>query len=162
PKANVSNSTTNAVTTNTAANTTPADAKTENLGITPDNSKVEFTGSKVTGHNDGGFKKFNGTITLVNEKVEGSKGSVDIETSSLFADQDKLTEHLKSPDFFDVAKFPKATFTSSNLVADTSKGADNYTVTGDLDLHGQKKSITFPATIKVSPDDVSVNAVFSI
>jgi polyisoprenoid-binding protein YceI len=162
PKANVSNSTTNTAATNTATNTATANAKTETLGITPDNSKIEFTGSKVTGHNDGGFKKFNGTISLVNEKVEGSKVTVDIETPSLFADQDKLTEHLKSPDFFDVAKFPKANFTSTNIAPDTTKGSDNYTVTGDLDLHGQKKSITFPATIKITPDDVTVNAEFSI
>ncbi|MGH7783206.1 MAG: YceI family protein [Candidatus Binatia bacterium] len=158
PHANVSNTTI----TNTATNTTTADAKTESLAITPENSRIEFTGSKVTGHNDGGFKKFNGTIVVVNEKVEGSKVTVDIETSSLFADQEKLSEHLKSPDFFDVAKFSKANFTSANFVPDTSKGPDNYTVTGDLDLHGQKKSITFPASIKIGPDDVTVNAEFSI
>jgi polyisoprenoid-binding protein YceI len=161
PHANVSNS--NAVTNaNTSGNTNAAPAKSESLAITPDNSKVEFTGSKVTGHNDGGFKKFSGTIDLVNEKVEGSKVTVDIETASLFADQEKLTEHLKSADFFDVAKFPKASFASTNIVADTAKGPDSYTVTGDLDLHGQKKSITFPASIKVGPDDVTVSSEFSI
>lgn len=162
PHANVSNTTTNTTTTNAAANTTAPDAKTASLAITPENSKIEFTGSKVTGHNDGGFKKFNGTITVVNEKVEGSKVVVDIETDSLFADQEKLSEHLKSPDFFDVGKFPKANFTSTSFTPDASKGADNYTVSGDLDLHGQKKSITFPATIKIGTDDVTVNAEFSI
>lgn len=158
PKAQTSNVTT----ANTTTNTAPAPAKAESLAITPDNSKVEFTASKVTRHHDGGFNKFNGTIDLVNGKVEESKVSVDIEAASVFTDTPDLTKHLQSADFFDVAKVPKATFTSTRIVADTAKGADNYTVTGDLDLHGQKKSITFPAAIKVSADDVSVKAEFSI
>jgi len=123
---------------------------------------VEFTAAKVTRHHDGGFTKFNGAIDLVNGKVEESKVSVDIETSSVFTDTPDLTKHLQTPDFFDVQKFPKATFTSTKIVADSSKGQDSYTVTGDLDLHGQKKSITFPATIQVTADDVSVKAEFSI
>lgn len=159
PHANVSNVSNTAA--NTAANAT-APAKSESLAINPENSKVEFTGSKVTGHNDGGFKKFSGAIDLVNEKAEGSKVNVDIETASIFTNEEKLTEHLKTPDFFDVQKFPKASFSSTSVAADPTKGADNYTVSGDFELHGQKKSISFPATIKVGPDDVSVTAKFSI
>jgi len=161
PKANVANAS-NTTTTNTGANTATAPGKTETLALSPDNSKVEFTASKVTMSHPGGFKQFSGTITLVGEKAENSKVTVDIDLSSVYTNEDKLTEHLKTPDFFDVAKYPKANFTSTSIVPDTAKGADNYTVTGDLDLHGQKKSITFPATIKVTPDDVSVNAEFSI
>ena len=137
-------------------------AKGELLAIDPDNSKVSFVGSKVTGSHDGGFTKFSGSINLVNNKVEDSSVNVDIETASIFANVDQLTQHLKSADFFDVEKYPKATFTSTGLVPNTEKGADNYTVTGDLELHGQKKSITFPATIKVGADNVEVNAEFSI
>jgi polyisoprenoid-binding protein YceI len=66
---------------------------------------------------------------------------------------------LKTPDFFDVAKFPKATFVSTKVEA---AGGDNYNVTGNFDLHGVKKSISFPATIKVTPDNVAVVAEFSI
>ena len=159
PKANVSNA---SHTTNTAANTTAAPGRAETLAINPDNSKVEFTASKVTASHPGGFKQFTGTIDLVGEKPENSKVTVDIDLSSVFTNEDKLSEHLKTADFFDVAKFPKANFTSTSIAPDTSKGADNYTVTGDFDLHGQKKSISFPATIKVAADGVSVDADFSI
>jgi polyisoprenoid-binding protein YceI len=69
--------------------------------------------------------------------------------------------HLKSPDFFDVAKFPKATFTSTSIKAGGEKGA-THTVTGNLELHGVKKSISFPATIKVAGDAVDANASFGI
>jgi polyisoprenoid-binding protein YceI len=150
----------NAVPANAAA--TAPSAKGEQLAIDPENSKVSFVGSKVTGSHDGGFTKFSGLINLVNGKVEDSSVNVDIETASIFANVDQLTTHLKSADFFDVEKYPKATFTSTKFVPNAEKGADNYTVTGDLDLHGQKKSITFPATIKVAADSVDVNAEFSI
>lgn len=160
-KAITSNASTPAANT-AAANTATARAKGEQLAIDPENSKVSFVGSKVTGSHDGGFTKFNGSINLVNGKVEDSSVKVDIETASIFANVDQLTQHLKSADFFDVEKYPKATFTSTKLAPNAEKEADNYTVTGDLELHGQKKTITFPATIKVAADTVEVNAEFSI
>lgn len=148
-------------TANANTNAAPTAAKGEALAITAENSKVEFTGSKVTGKHDGGFKAFSGTIDLVNSKPEESSVTVDIDATSVFSDNDGLTDHLKSPDFFDTAKFPKAGFKSTKLVAGATAPA-NYTVTGDLDLHGQVKSITFPAKIDVSADGVTVTAEFSI
>ena len=62
----------------------------------------------------------------------------------------------------DVEKFPKATFNSTKIVHDASGSADAYTVTGNFDLHGVKKAITFPATIQVSQDDVTVKSEFTI
>jgi len=132
------------------------------LLISPENSKVEFTGSKVTGSHEGGFKKFTGTINLVSDKPELSSVKVDIDTASIYANVDQLTQHLKTPDFFDVEKFPTATFTSTKIEPNASAGADSYNVAGDFDLHGVKKSITFPATIKVNSDYVEVNSEFSI
>lgn len=140
----------------------PIASKGEALPINSENSKLEFTGSKVTGKHEGGFKNLSGTIDLVNNKAEQSSVRVEIDTVSVFADDEKLTGHLRSPDFFDVEKFPKASFSSTNIVSDTSKGADHFTVTGDFALHGVTKSITFPAVIKVEDSAVSVNAEFSI
>lgn len=137
----------------------PAGAET--LAITPENSKVEFVGSKVTGSHNGSFKQFNGTIDLVKDSVEKSRVTVDIDTNSIVTDADRLTAHLKTPDFFDVAKYPKANFTSTKIEPATSPGA-THTVTGNLDLHGVKKSVSFPATIQVAPDTASVNAEFAI
>ena len=137
----------------------PAGAET--LAITPENSKIEFIGSKVTGSHNGSFKQFSGTIDLVKDSLEKSRVSVDIDTVSLVTDAEGLTKHLKTPDFFDTAKYPKANFTSTKIEAATTSGA-THTVTGNLDLHGVKKSISFPATIQVAPDAASVNAEFAI
>lgn len=154
--------TSNASTPATNGQTATAPAKGETLAITPENSKVLFTGSKVSGKHEGGFNKFTGTINLVNAKAEESSVKIDIETASVFTDTDGLTKHLQTGDFFEVEKFPKASFASTKIVPDATKGANNYTITGDLELRGVRKSVVFPATISVSPSDVVVNSEFAI
>lgn len=156
-KAVVSNTT-----TNTASSPAPKPANGEAVAITAENSKVEFTGSKVTGKHDGGFKNFTGSIDLVNGKPEESRVSFDIQVNSVYTDADGLTKHLQTGDFFDVEKFPKASFASTKIVADAAKGAGNYTVTGDLTLRGVTKSVVFPAKITVDADKVSVESEFVI
>src|SRR5213076_3352646 len=66
--------------------------------------------------------------------------------------------HLKSPDFFDVQQFPIATFSATAI---EESGAQQK-VTGNLDLHGVTKSISFPANIQVADDAVTVKAEFAI
>lgn len=157
--------------TSTANSVVPA-SKTDVMGgfkatgtefvITPETSKVEFTGSKVTGKHDGGFKTFKGFVDLVGDKTETSKVVFEIDMVSVFTDADGLTKHLQTGDFFDAEKFPKSTFASTKIVADASKGPTAFTITGDLEMRGVKKSITFPSTITVTPETVNVNAEFSI
>ena len=136
-------------------------ATSEKLVISPENSKVEFVAAKVTRSHQGSFKQFAGTIDLVPNSIPDSRVTIDIETKSVVTDEDDLTNHLKTPDFFDAAKFPKATFVSTKIEPGT-KASTTHDVTGNFDLHGVKKSITFPATIQVASDSVSVNAEFSI
>ena len=162
PAANKARALTSNSTTASNSQAAPAPAKGENLAVTPDNSKVLFTGSKVTGKHEGGFNKFTGAIDLVNEKPTESNVTVDIETASVFTDTDGLTKHLQTGDFFEVEKYPKASFRSTQIVADSAKGANAYTVSGDLELRGVRKSVTFPATIVVTADEVTVNSEFAI
>jgi polyisoprenoid-binding protein YceI len=140
---------------------TPKAPAAESLALTEANGTVQFTGSKVTGKHDGGWKKFTGSVDLVDGKPEASKVALEIDMDSTFVDNDKLLGHLKSPDFFDVAKFPKASFTSTQIVQGGDKGA-SHTITGNLDLHGVKKSITFPATIEITPASVKAKSEFAI
>ena len=133
----------------------------EKLVISPENSKVEFVAAKVTRTHQGSFKQFGGTIDLVPTSIPDSRVTIDIETKSVVTDENDLTNHLKTADFFDVAKYPKATFISTKIEPGNA-GDGTYIVTGNFDLHGVKKSITFPATIQIAPDSTSVNAEFSI
>src|SRR5437660_3599080 len=153
PKASVANA---------APETNPAKpAGAETLVISPDNSKVEFVAAKVTRSHNGSFKQFNGTIDLLGNSAEQSRVTIDIETGSVVTDEDQLTGHLKTPDFFDVGKYPKATFVSTKIERSTTGGA-THIVSGNFDLHGVKALISFPATIQIAPDSVSVNAEFAI
>ena len=150
----------------TVANAAPENGPARNeaaerLVISPANSKVEFVAAKVTRSHNGSFKQFAGTIDLAGNIVEASRVSIDIDTASVVTDEDQLTGHLKTPDFFDVAKYPKATFVSTKIEPNTAGGV-THSITGNFDLHGVKKSITFPAAIRVAPDSVSVNAEFAI
>lgn len=136
-------------------------AGSETLTISPDNSKIDFVASKVTRTHNGSFKQFSGTVDLINDSADQSVVAINIDTASVTTDDDQLTGHLKTPDFFDVLKYPKASFVSTKIEPGAN-GTGSYNVTGNFDLHGVKKSITFPATIQIAPDTVSVNAEFSI
>ena len=134
----------------------PSNAAAKAYAITADNSKVEFTGSKVTGKHDGGFKQIQGEVHASGNTVAHAK--VTIDTTSLYSDNDRLTGHLKGADFFDVQKFPTAVFETTSI----SGSGDSATVKGNLTLHGVTKEISFLAKIDVKDDAVTVKAEFSI
>jgi polyisoprenoid-binding protein YceI len=132
-------------------------ASTEVFTIS-EGSSIGFSGSNVGGTHDGGFNSFEGTITRVKGEPAKSRIELTIDTTSLWADDDRLAGHLKSADFFDVETHSTATFTSTEIVAE----GDSFSVTGNLTLHGITKSITFPATITYDEGKVMAKAEFSI
>jgi polyisoprenoid-binding protein YceI len=87
----------------------------------------------------GRFDKVSGTVTL--DPVQKT-GSIDIaiESASISTDLPKLDEHLKSPDYLDVAQFPTIAFKSSKL---RFKGGKVVEIAGNLTLHGVTKPVTF-------------------
>jgi polyisoprenoid-binding protein YceI len=150
------------VATSNAAVVTQAPTGAARYTFSNEGSKVEWTGAKITGKHDGAFHKFTGSVDLpASGKVEEGRVTLEIDPSSITADQEKLVGHLKSPDFFDVAKFPKITFTSTALTAAGANGA-TYTVTGNLEMHGVSKSITFPAKINLAGDAVNASSEFQL
>jgi polyisoprenoid-binding protein YceI len=144
-----------------AVKTAEAPAAGTAYAFSQDGSKLEFVGAKVTNKHDGGFKTFHGTIRVPDGKLESGSVEVEIETDSIFTDTEKLTGHLKSADFFDTQKFPKARFTSTSIKPGGEANA-THTITGNLDLHGVTKSISFPAKIQASDTGVTVDTEFGI
>jgi polyisoprenoid-binding protein YceI len=155
---------------NPADKTTDAkvSAAVEKSGTTAENgikyvftpaSQVNFVGSKVTGSHQGGFKAFTGHFTIKDGAPVGNDHKAVIDMASTFADDEKLTGHLKSPDFFDIEKFPQATFDVTGFKKDSET---TYTVSGNFTLHGQTKNISFPATVNQSGDAVRIDAKFDI
>jgi len=152
-----------ASTVSTAAAAAATPAGTVSYAIDSATSKIEWTGAKITGKHDGSFAKFTGAIEVPGGKAEAGMVHLVIDTTSLTADPDKLAGHLKSPDFFDVQKYPTATFDSTSIAA-TPGGPNGAThaITGNLTLHGQTKSITFPATISTDGGKITAKSEFSI
>lgn len=122
-------------------------------------SKIGFVGSKVTGSHEGGFEAFSGSIGLVESSPDSSTVEIEIDTTSLWSDNERLTGHLKSADFFEVETYPTATFASTSIEPAAEGG---YLITGNLDLHGVTKQISFPATIEVGESQVRASAEFAI
>jgi polyisoprenoid-binding protein YceI len=138
-----------------AADLPPPGAKAIFYKFGGGDSKVRFTGAKVTQKHEGLFKSFDGTIGLVNNDPRMSAVQVAIDLDSVSIEPAKLATHLKSADFFDIAKFPKATFSSTTIRPGSTPSTFN--VTGKLDLHGVSKPLTFPAVIRLTPEGIDVD-----
>jgi len=133
----------------------PADAQ---RFVFTDESSIGFVGSKVTGSHDGGFNKFEGEILLAGGDPTQSSVNITIDATSIWSDNERLTGHLMSPDFFDVETYPTAQFTSTEIVRD----GEGYRIVGNLTLHGITKSVSFPADITIEEGRVTAAAEFAI
>jgi polyisoprenoid-binding protein YceI len=101
----------------------------------------------------GQFDKVRGTLDLDDKDITKSKVEVTIDLASVNTNEPKRDGHLKSPDFFDVAKFPVATFKSTKV---QKAGKNKLKVTGDLSLHG----ITKPVVLDVEGPSASYQTPF--
>jgi polyisoprenoid-binding protein YceI len=107
--------------------------------IDPDHSNVGFKVRHLMVSNvKGSFEKFTGTVDINDKDITKSKVEVSIDTNSINTGVAKRDEHLRSADFFDVAKFPTMTFVSKKVV---KAGKERLKVTGDLTLHGVTKEV---------------------
>lgn len=139
----------------------PVAAAASKLNLLKDKSSVGFVGAKVTGDHSGGFGDISGHAQM-DAKSQLTGLDILIKTDSVTSDAEKLTSHLKSPDFFDVAKFPQSTFKSTKVVAKAGEKGATHEIEGTLELHGVKKLITFPATLQAQAKHAGVTAEFKI
>ena len=122
-----------------AALALPALASASTWNIDPDHSSVGFKVRHLMVSNvKGNFEKHKGAVEINDKDITKSKVFVTIDTASVNTNVAKRDEHLKSADFFDVAKYPTMTF-NSKKVAKAGKG--KLKVTGDLTLHGITKEV---------------------
>jgi polyisoprenoid-binding protein YceI len=162
PTVTASDSSPAAVDASTAAATADASPNTalKVIELTPDNTKIEFVGTKPEGKHAGGFTTFAGKLALAEDARTPAKIAVEIQTDSLWSDVDKLTRHLKSADFFEVKAYPQSTFVSTNI-APKQVGEATHEVTGDLTLRGITKRISFPVRIS-GGDELTLISDFTI
>jgi polyisoprenoid-binding protein YceI len=111
--------------------------------IDPAHSEVIFEIRHLMSEVSGQFTEFSGVISTDFDNLDASSVSFTIQAASIDtrnADRDK---HLRSEDFFDVAKHPEITFSSTRIA---KTGDDEFAVTGILTMHGVSKAVTLPVT----------------
>jgi polyisoprenoid-binding protein YceI len=102
-------------------------------------SEVNFSILHISlAHVRGRFGNIGGSITLNETDVTKSTVNVTIDVTTVDTGVDARDNDLKSANYFDVAQYPTATFTSTAV----AKSADGLTVTGNLTLHGVTKPVT--------------------
>lgn len=117
----------------------PAFASATTWNIDPDHTNIGFKVRHLMVSNvKGSFEKHSSVIDINDKDITKSKVEVTIDTASINTNVKKRDDHLRSADFFDVAKFPTMTFVSKKVA---KAGKDTLKVTGDLTLHGITKQV---------------------
>jgi polyisoprenoid-binding protein YceI len=98
----------------------------------------------------GSFYNVTGNVTWDDANVAKSSVDASIDTTTVSTGVPPRDNHIKSPDFLDVAKFPSITFVSTGV----QKSADGLTVMGNLTLHGVTKPVTLNVTDISAPQTV--------
>lgn len=132
----------------------------EKLSLDKEHSRIHFVGAKADGEHKGGFKKFTVDAEVDLEKPSSGSLEIVIEASSLFSDAAKLTNHLKSPDFFDVRKYPKITFKATKITHATDEVKAK--IVGKLKMLGKEVEITVPVVAEVTDSKITLTTDFKI
>lgn len=103
-----------------------------------DGYSIAFSSNDASGI----FKGFTGSIVFDEQNPANSKFDVTVDATSINTGNGLQNKHAKSDEWFDVAKYPQIKFTSQKFV----KAGSGYQVTGDLEVHGVKKSVIIPFT----------------
>jgi polyisoprenoid-binding protein YceI len=126
---------------NTAVTAATQSSKPTEWQIDPAHSAAHFSVRHLMISNvRGEFTKLSGSAVIDPVNSEKSTVEVTIDAASINTREPQRDEHLRSPEFFDVAKYPTLTFRSKRVEA---HGADEFKLTGDLTIHGVTKEVSF-------------------
>lgn len=141
-----------------------APAGATSLTVNSQASQVYWRGAKVAYDHIGALSVAEGTLFTQDGKLAGGSITLDM-TSIVNYDLDDpkknadLVGHLLSPDFFDAANHPTASF----VITSVTPGEGNaYTVSGNLTIKGITHQVSFPAEVSMAADGLSAQARFSI
>lgn len=146
----------------TSTASTDKDESQAGKALSPENTMILFVGRHTDKSKDdrkGGFQKFTGSMETTGDGNMPTFIVLDIETDSIWTEIENLTQHLKSTDFFNVREFPQCKFQSTEI----EPSEDGMcTVTGDLTILGNTKSISFPAKVSTEDGELKLEAEFNI
>ena len=125
-----------------------------------DNSSVSWEGAKLAGTHTGEIPVSAGKLMVAGGNLVGGEFQMDINgltNTDMPAEEggDKLVGHLKSADFFDVEKYPFATFKLLQVQPVTGEEGVTHNLSGNLTLKGETRSVTLPAKVSVTDDAIT-------
>ena len=120
---------------------------------------LNWVAKKVTGAHNGTIKVSGGEVVVNGVKVQSGKFTIDMGSMVILDIQggsnERLLNHLKSDDFFSVAKFPVTDFVLTSV---SPKSGSTYNVKGKLTIKGITQEIEFPAEISFSGKTMNAKA----
>ena len=119
----------------------PALAEVETFTFDKAHTLIGFRVRHILTKVEGRFKGFEGKIWLDRANPSASRVELTIQTASIDTGVEARDKDLRSPNYFDVEKYPTISFKSSRI---EPKGNDQYDVTGDFSMHGATKTIRVP------------------
>ncbi|MFN3305558.1 MAG: YceI family protein [Candidatus Kapaibacteriota bacterium] len=141
----------------------------ETYNLETNKSKIKWIGKKFLGSHWGWVKFNSGKLVLDGNRIVSAEFEVDmnsIENEDLKDPEakNKLINHLKSDDFFSVAKFPTAKFvlTHSTPLKQEKPRDPNYAITGKITIKGNTQTISFPAKINFENDKIKAKVKIDI
>lgn len=139
-----------------------ANLNTYNVDVT--SSNIIWNGYKVTGQHSGTVKVKNGNLLFNNNQLSG--GSFEVDMNSITCTDlegeyaGKLVGHLKSDDFFGVAKYPTAKFVIARAIPQDTKG--NYKIVGNLTIKQTTKEVKFLANLTENNGKVTATGKITV
>src|SRR6059058_3448501 len=121
------------------AGLSPAAWANETYKFDSSGSAIGFTVHQFLGTTHGKFTRFSGKIDVDREHPENSSVTAQIDVRSIDTHIKKRDDHLRSPEFFNVEKFPQMTFKSQSV---KQTGPQSGDILGDLTMHGVSRPIT--------------------
>ena len=115
-------------------------------------SAIGFSVHQFLGTTRGKFSNFSGRIEIDRERRQNSSVTVQIDVRSLDTRIKKRDDHLRSPEFFNVEKFPTMTFKSRSVKQTGSQSGD---ILGDLTMHGVTKPVTLHVKLLTPVNETS-------
>jgi polyisoprenoid-binding protein YceI len=114
-------------------------------GLLADKSEIRFVSKQLGVNVEGRFRKWRADIVFLPKDLAKSKADFEIELASIDLASDESETEIRSPQWFDTAKFPVARFASTSI---RNVGADAFEVTGKLTMKGVTKDIVVPIAFK--------------
>ncbi|OKL41045.1 YceI family protein [Pontibacter flavimaris] len=158
-------------------------APTDTFAIDTTRSKITWIGAKMTGRHNGVIDIEHGELYMTNGLVTGGNLALNMATvraTDRTIDEksnQKLTEHLRSSDFFDSERYPSASFELTGIAPYDSTGAKqdgstrydelrikhpSHRITGNLTIRSQTRSVSFPARVTLEDTLLRARANFNL